>query len=262
MIKIPQINPVAIQITEQFGIKWYSIAYIIGILIANLLIKKIIVLKKIKMKTEDIDDYMVYFVIGMIVGARIFYCIFYDFNFYTNNPIEIFKIYKGGQSFHGAIIGIYVASYFFCKKRQISTLMLGDLISLFAPIGIFFGRIANFINNELVGVYTNSNFGVVLPGELFPRHPSQIYEAMTEGVLIFIVNMILISKTNILKYNGRLLSVFLVLYSIFRFINEFFRQPDWSLKILGIDFSAGQIFSLPMFFTGIAIFFYVKISKS
>ena len=107
-----------------------------------------------------------------------------------------------------------------------------------------------------------SNFGVVLPGELFPMHPSQIYEAMTEGILIFIVNMVLISKTNILKYNGRLLSVFLVLYSIFRFINEFFRQPDWSLQILGIDFSAGQIFSLPMFFTGIAIFFYVKISKS
>lgn len=258
MIRVPPIDPVAIHITEQFGIKWYSIAYIAAILIVSLLIKKIIVLKKIKIKPTDIDEYIFYFVIGMIVGARLFYCIFYGFDYYINYPIEILKIYNGGQSFHGAIIGICIASYFFCKKNKINFLMLADLVSLFAPIGIFFGRMANFINNELIGVYTNSNFGVILPGELFPRHPSQIYESITEGVLLLIINMTLAMRTDILKYRGRLFSIFLILYSIFRFCNEFFRQPDWVLKILGISFSAGQLFSLPMLIAGIVLFVYTK----
>ena len=251
---INNFDPVAFQIMS-FEIRWYSLAYIAGIIIGWLLCKKIFIRKSDI--NEKFDDYITYLVIGIIIGGRLGYIIFYNFSYYINNFFDIFKVWEGGMSFHGGLIGIIVASILFSKKNNQDSFLYMDLVSLVAPIGIFFGRLANFINSELYGTPTDIPWAVTfIQVDNLSRHPSQLYEAILEGIILFIILMYFKNK-DYLKKPGLISGLFLIFYSIFRFFIEFVRVPDEQLGYLIFELSMGQIISLIFFVIGI-ILFYLK----
>ena len=251
---INNFDPVALQIMS-FEIRWYSLAYIAGIIIGWLLCKKILIQKSDI--NEKFDDYITYLVIGMIIGGRLGYIIFYNFSYYINNFFDIFKVWEGGMSFHGGLIGIIIASIIFTKKHNQDSFLYMDLVSLVAPIGIFFGRLANFINSELYGTPTDIPWAVTfIQVDNLSRHPSQLYEAILEGIILFIILMYFKNK-DYLKKPGLISGLFLIFYSIFRFFIEFVRVPDEQLGHLIFELSMGQIISLIFFVIGI-ILFYLK----
>jgi len=217
--------------------------------------------KKVLIQKSDInekfDDYITYLVIGMIIGGRLGYIIFYNFSYYINNFFDIFKVWEGGMSFHGGLIGIIIASILFTKKHNQDSFLYMDLVSLVAPIGIFFGRLANFINSELYGTPTDIPWAVTfIQVDNLSRHPSQLYEAILEGIILFIILMYFKNK-DYLKKPGLISGLFLIFYSIFRFFIEFVRVPDEQLGHLIFELSMGQIISLIFFVIGI-ILFYLK----
>ena len=242
-----------------FGIlivRWYSLAYIFGIIIGWWYGKKIIthILRNtgLKFKLKNFDDLITYLVISIIIGGRIGYIIFYNLNYYISNPSEILKIWEGGMSFHGALLGIIIGTYLFSQKKGVSTFFMLDIIACVAPIGIFLGRIANFINGELVGKATNVSWSVIFPLiDMLPRHPSQLYEAILEGIVLFLILNILIFKK---KYKIGLSScLFLIYYGIFRIVSEIFREPDAQIGYLLGLFSMGSLLSLFMILSGFVI---------
>ena len=247
-------DPVAFQILS-LEIRWYSLAYIMGIIVGWVLCKKIFI--KNPNINEKFDDYITYLVVGMIVGGRFGYIIFYNFNHYITNILDIFKIWEGGMSFHGGLIGIIVASLIFANKHKQDSFLYMDLVSLVAPIGIFFGRIANFINSELYGTTTEKSWAVIFVQiDNLPRHPSQLYEAFFEGIILFLI-LLYFRKKFYLKKSGIISGLFLIFYSVFRFIIEFVRVPDAQLGYLIFNLSMGQIISLMFVLFGI-ILFYLK----
>ena len=249
---INNFDPVALQIFS-LEIRWYSLAYIFGILIGWFLSKKIFI-SDIELK-EKFDDYITYLILGIIIGGRLGYVFFYNINYYSNNLIEIFKIWQGGMSFHGGLIGIILVSIWFAKKNNQNVFKYLDVISLVAPIGIFFGRAANFINSELYGIETNLPWGVkFLKVDNLYRHPSQLYEAFFEGIILFIVLYVFKSK-GFMKKPGVISGLFLILYSIFRFIIEFFRVPDEQLGYLLFDLTMGQLMSIIFLLAGFYLIF-------
>tara|TARA_B100001173_G_scaffold302427_1_gene304120 strand:- start:69 stop:851 length:783 start_codon:yes stop_codon:yes gene_type:complete len=251
---INNFDPVAFQI-QSFEIRWYSLAYIAGIIIGWLLCKKIFI--KNSNINEKFDDYITYLIIGIIVGGRFGYVIFYNFNYYVNNILDIFKIWEGGMSFHGGLIGIIVTSVLFAKKHNQNSFLYLDLVSLVAPIGIFFGRLANFINSELYGIPTEVPWAVIfIQIDNLSRHPSQLYEAILEGIILFVL-LLYFRRKNFLEKPGLISSLFVIFYSIFRFIIEFFRVPDEQLGYLIFHLSMGQIISIIFILLGI-ILFYLK----
>ena len=244
-----------------FEIRWYSIAYILGILVGWWLAKKIITFK-IKNKAEFFnirlfDDLVSYIIVSIILGGRIGYIIFYNFSYYFNNPIDIFKIWEGGMSFHGAMMGVIIGTYIFSKKIKINSFFLLDVVACVAPLGIFFGRIANFINGELYGKPSNLWWSVVFPKiDMIPRHPSQLYEAILEGGILFLILIIIILKKDV--KTGMCSSLFLTLYGIFRIFAEQFREPDVQIGYLFNMFSMGSILSFAMILSGLFIFVILK----
>lgn len=240
-----------------FEIRWYSISYILGILIGWIYIKHNLI-EEINLK-KLFDDFIVYLIIGLILGGRFGYIIFYNFKYYLKNPVEIFYIWQGGMSFHGGVIGIILMSYYFSKKNKINIFFLLDRISLVAPIGIFFGRLSNFVNSELYGRETDLPWGVkFIKVDEITRHPSQIYEAVLEGlILFFILNFFFKIKINL---PGFISGLFITLYSIFRFIIEFTREPDVQLGFVFYKFSMGQVLSLFAILIGLTII-YLKNEK-
>ena len=245
---INNFDPVAIQIFS-LEIRWYSLAYIFGILIGWFLSKRIFITEyQIR---EKFDDYITCLIIGIILGGRLGYVLFYNINFYISNPFDILKIWQGGMSFHGGLLGVIIASIWFAKKNNQNPYNYLDIVSLVAPIGIFFGRIANFLNSELYGIETNLPWGVkfVKIDNLF-RHPSQIYEALFEGIILFLI-LIYFKNRGLLKIPGLISGLFLIFYSIFRFIIEFFRVPDEQLGYLLFNLTMGQIISFIFFLIGI-----------
>ena len=247
---INNFDPVAIQFFS-FEIRWYSLAYIVGILFGWILSKKIFISNaEIKIK---FDDYITFLILGIIIGGRLGYIFFYNFSYYSTNLLDIFKIWQGGMSFHGGLIGIIISSIWFAKKNNQNPFNYLDIVSLVAPIGIFFGRIANFINSELYGIETNLPWGVkfIQVDDLY-RHPSQLYEALFEGIILFIILLYFRNK-GLLKTPGIISSLFLIFYSIFRFVIEFFRAPDNQLGYLILNLTMGQISSLIFLLIGILI---------
>ena len=240
------------------AIRWYSLAYIFGIILGWWYGKKIILKKNEELNQKvnlgDFDDLITYIIIAIILGGRLGYVVFYNFEYFILNPIEILKVWEGGMSFHGALIGIILATIIFSTKRKINTLFFLDIIACVSPIGIFFGRIANFINSELVGKVTNVYWGVIFPKiDNLIRHPSQLYEAVLEGILLFLVMNYLYSKKN---YKiGNCSSFFLIFYGIFRISAEFFREPDIQIGYLIGSISMGMLLSALMIFAGIIIYF-------
>jgi len=247
-----------------FSIRWYSLAYIAGIILGWWFGKKIIFQKFQKTHneiSEKFDDLIAYLIFAIIIGGRAGYVIFYNFEFYFFNPIDILKIWEGGMSFHGALIGIIAATYFFSKKKNLSPLLLLDVIACVAPIGIFFGRIANFINGELVGKITSVSWSVIFPSvDMNPRHPSQIYEAIFEGLILFIILNIIINKKNYLT--GTCSYLFLIFYGIFRIFSELFREPDIQIGYIFNFITMGMILSLFMILSGIVLYKFTKKNES
>ncbi len=250
---INNFDPVAFQIMS-FEIRWYSLAYIIGIVFGWLLCKKIFIQKSDI--SEKFDDFVTYLIIGIIVGGRLGYVIFYNFDYYISNIFDIFKFWKGGMSFHGGLLGIIIASILFAKKNNQNPLLYMDQVALVAPIGIFFGRIANFINSELYGIPTDVSWSVIfIQIDNLSRHPSQLYEAVLEGVILFII-LIYFRKEDYLKKPGLISGLFLIFYSIFRFFVEFFRVPDEHLGYLIFDLSMGQVISVIFLMIGTILFYF------
>jgi len=251
---INNFDPVAFQIMS-FEIRWYSLAYIFGIIIGWLLCKKIFI-KDTKIN-EKFDDYLTYSILGIIIGGRLGYILFYNFNYYLNNFFDIFKIWHGGMSFHGGLLGIIIVSILFAKKDNQNPFIYMDLVSLVAPIGIFFGRLANFINSELYGTVSNVPWSVIfVKVDNLTRHPSQLYEAFLEGIILFLL-LIYFRKKNYLLKPGTISGLFLIFYSIFRFFVEFYRVPDEHIGYLAFNLSTGQIVSVVFLIIG-TIVFYLK----
>lgn len=249
-MQLPILDPVICQIGP-LAIRWYSLAYVFGIIFAWFIIKYFNSKQEVFDDKKISDDFFLYGVLSIILGGRIGYVLFYNFLFYIQNPLDIFKIWQGGMSFHGGLIGCIIGSYLLCKKYKINYLAFCDLLCLAAPIGLFFGRIANFINMELYGRITTSKIGVIFPnaGPL-PRYPSQLFEAFLEGLVLFCILFSLAKFTKIRKYNGALSGIFLIGYAISRFIVEFFREPDIQIGYILNTFTLGQFLTIPFFVLG------------
>ena len=260
MFQFPNINPIAIDL-GLINISWYALSYVVSILCAWYFILRIIEIKKINISNKIISDLISNCMVGIILGGRLGYVIFYNPEYYLNNLVDIFKIWNGGMSFHGGLIGVILAIIYTSKTSKISIIIFSDLISIVSPIGLFFGRIANFINGELYGRVTNNHFGMIFPnGGSLPRHPSQLYEAFFEGLVLFLIMIFLMNRSSIFKSKGCLTASFIFLYGIFRFFIEYFREPDEHIGLFYFNFSMGQILSLPMIVLGLyfIIIFYNK----
>jgi phosphatidylglycerol---prolipoprotein diacylglyceryl transferase len=250
-ITLPHFNPNIIEFGS-LAIRWYSLAYIAGILLAFAFVKYF---NRNKLSKEALDDWLFWAVLGVVLGGRLGYVLFYNFGFYIHHPFQILAVWQGGMSFHGGLFGAVVAMFLFAKKYKINFLELMDTLAIAAPIGLFFGRVANFINLELYGRVTGSNFGVIFPnaGDL-PRHPSQLYEASLEGLLLFIILFSLAKFTKIREKTGVLSGLFLILYSLARAFIEQFREPDEQIGLLfNHNITMGQVLSIPMIIVGIVV---------
>ena len=265
-IAFPNINPVALDVGF-VQIKWYSLAYIAGILLGYQLIKYLNKTKKNKAKTKNnipekaVEDLIIYSIFGIVIGGRLGYVLFYHINWIWEEPMRILKTWEGGMSFHGGLIGVILSVYILSKKHKAGFLKVMDLFACAAPIGLFFGRVANFINSELYGRVTDVSWGIIFPnGGPFPRHPSQIYEAAFEGVLLFLIMLPLYIFISLKEKPGKLSGIFLILYSVFRFCIEYFREPDFHLGFIVSSFTMGQLLCIPMFAVGWYVYFIHKSS--
>ena len=248
---INNFDPIAFQVFS-VEIRWYSLAYIVGLLLGWIYCKKFLIIDKDK--KNQFDDYISYVIIGIVIGGRLGYVFFYNPSYYLENLNEILMIWNGGMSFHGALLGIVFATILFCKKNKVNIFYYLDLVALSAPIGIFLGRIANFINSELYGRASDIIWSVkFIQIDNLNRHPSQIYEAIFEGIFLFILLNLFHFK--ITKKNGLASSLFLILYSLFRFFIEFTREPDTHIGLILFNMSMGQIISVIFFIIGMILFY-------
>jgi phosphatidylglycerol:prolipoprotein diacylglycerol transferase len=246
-MQFPHIDPVFLRIGPlQF--RWYGLMYIIGFAAAYVLARSDAKRKGLPLTTDDISDLIFYLAVGLILGARFGYALFYNFSLYLANPLKIFAVWEGGMSFHGGLIGTVIAAYWFGRKKKISFFQVADLITPAAPIGLGLGRLGNFINGELYGRVTDVPWGMVFPsGGPLPRHPSQLYEAILEGpVMFFFIWLARRAKAPA----GIVLWTFIALYGLFRTFVEFFREPDEQLGYLFGYFTMGQMLSIPLFLLG------------
>jgi len=246
-------NPILVTFGA-LSIRWYSLAYIFGIILAWLVIKSLNRRSEVFDSQKISDDFFTFEVLSIIIGGRLGYVLFYNFSFYVHHFLSIFRIWEGGMSFHGGLVGVLFGSYLLCKKHSIKYLSFVDLLAVACPIGLFLGRIANFINQELYGRVTDSKFGIIFSAvDKLPRHPSQLYEATLEGLVLFITLISLAYCTNIRNYNGCLAGVFLFFYGVFRFIVEFFREPDAQIGYIFKYFTLGQMLTIPIVLLGVAL---------
>ncbi len=252
---INNFDPVAFQIFS-LEIRWYSLAYITGISLGWVYCKKKLI--KDQNILDIFDDYITYLIIGIILGGRIGYALFYNLAYYLENPIEILMVWNGGMSFHGGLIGVIVATKLFSNKHKTNQFIFLDFVALSAPIGIFFGRIANYINSELYGRTTDVPWSVqFVVIDNFKRHPSQLYEAFLEGIVLFFI-LSFFFKKDYLKKPGQISGLFLVFYSLIRFFVEFFRSPDPQMGYLIINLTMGQLISAIFLIIGALLFFIKK----
>jgi len=252
----PSIDPIILSLGF-VDIRWYSLAYIFGFIIGSILVKYLNRKSLNVLSNDQIDSFFIWSIFGVIIGGRVGYVIFYQYSLFIEYPLYLFKIWEGGMSFHGGLIGIALSIYFFCKKYKIKFLYLSDLVAVVAPIGLFLGRMANFVNNELYGKITNYKFAIIYPEIDFqPRHPSQLYEAFFEGIVIFVILITYFYKNKSNIAVGKITGLFILLYALFRFFIEYLREPDAHIGLLFNFISLGQILTIPLFFVGIIIFKY------
>ena len=257
VLPFPAFDPVLISFGP-IAIRWYALAYIVGILLGWLYARAIIRRERLwsspmPMTVNDYDDFVLWVTLGIILGGRIGYVLFYNPSYFAAHPLEAFQLWKGGMSFHGGFLGCVLAVILFARHRGLSILSLGDITCAAGTIGIFLGRIANFINGELWGRPTDLPWGMVFPtGGPAPRHPSQLYEAVLEGLVLFVVLTALI-RGGALKRPGFVLGAFSFGYAIARSICEHVREPDPQLGFLWGGLTMGTLLSLPLMLAGIAL---------
>jgi phosphatidylglycerol:prolipoprotein diacylglycerol transferase len=259
LIDFPVFNPIAVQIGP-FAIRWYALAYIVGIVAGWIYARALVKNERlwageVPINLAQLDDFILWVTIGIIVGGRTGYVLFYNLAFFIQHPAEILELWKGGMSFHGGFLGCVAAVMVFARRNNISILSLGDITTAVAPIGLLLGRLANFINSELWGRAADPGlpWAIVFPnGGPAPRHPSQLYEAGLEGILLFIVLAVMI-RIGALKRPGLILGSFIALYGVARIIGEFFREPDPQLGFLWGGLTMGMLLSVPMVIVGIVI---------
>ena len=265
VLPYPAINPVLIHIGP-LAVRWYALAYIVGILAGWFYARHIIASERLwggpaPLTVLDFDDFIIWVTLGIILGGRIGYVLFYNLPVFVAHPIQIFELWNGGMSFHGGVLGCIVAIVGFALYRGIPVLSLGDVTTAVAPIGLFLGRIANFINGELWGRPTDVPWAMVFPnGGPMPRHPSQLYEAALEGIVLFIVLNVLV-RLGALKRPGVVTGCFGVGYGIARITCEFFREPDVQLGFLWGGLTMGMLLCIPLMLIGVAILAYAFSSE-
>lgn len=248
----PDIDPIALQIGP-LAIRWYALAYISGILLGWWLALRLVARPGAPMARRHVDDFVTWVTLGIILGGRLAYVVFYNPGYYLAHPLGVFQLWEGGMSFHGGVIGVFIAILLFCRLNKLDWMRVGDYICCVVPIGLFTGRLANFINGELWGRVTDLPWGVVFPtGGPLPRHPSQLYEAVLEGPVLLAILLLLFYRTDARLKPGRLGGTFLLCYGLFRFAVEFVREPD--AQLIGFAQSSGlhmgQWLSLPMVLAG------------
>ena len=258
----PDINPVIFSLGDTpLKITWYSLSYVVGILLAWSYMKFLNRLNnKNPIDPKIIDDLITSIILGIIIGGRLGYVLFYDLAKNIADPLNIIRTWDGGMSFHGGLLGVAVATFIHCRIYKIPYLQAVDLISCAAPIGLCLGRIANFINAELMGRYTDVSWGVIFPEQSQARHASQLYESFLEGMIIFIILFFLYKK--IRQYNGMASGIFFLLYSLFRGIIENYREPDAHIGFVIQNITMGQLLSIPMIILGIFLISYSITSKA
>ncbi|MBM3610641.1 MAG: prolipoprotein diacylglyceryl transferase [Alphaproteobacteria bacterium] len=251
-IPFPNFDQVIIPIYGPLALRWYSLAYMAGIVLGWLYTRH--VLKEYpqkKLSLAHLDDVVSYLIMGVVLGGRLGYVFFYKPLYFLDHPLEILKVWEGGMSFHGGLIGSAVAFALYAWRKKIPFFLLSDVASTAAPIGLFFGRIANFINGEIFGRVTDVPWAVLFPlGGYLPRHPSQLYEAFLEGIVLFVVLRVVLARFDVLKHSGFLSGLFVAGYGVARFIVEFFREPDEFIGYLLGCFTWGQVLSLPLVLYG------------
>jgi phosphatidylglycerol:prolipoprotein diacylglycerol transferase len=250
VIAFPAIDPVALEIGP-FALRWYALAYIAGIVLGWLLARRLAALPPVAASREQVDDAITWVTLGIILGGRLGYVLFYRPGHYVTAPWEALYVWQGGMSFHGGMLGVIVALLWFCRRQRIDPLLLGDRAAAVVPIGLFLGRLANFANGELWGRVSDVPWAMVFPhGGPEPRHPSQLYQAFLEGICLFVLLQVLVRIPSVRARPGMLSGVFLAGYGVARLVGEVFRQPDAHLGFLIGGVTMGQLLSLPMIAVG------------
>jgi len=246
-MKFPHIDPVFLSIGPlQF--RWYGLMYVLAFIVSYFIIRSEVRRKQLHLTTDDVADLVFYGAMGVVLGGRLGYILFYNLGFYLANPLKLLAVWEGGMSFHGGAIGVVMAFILYARRKKLQFIILIDMAALCAPVGLGLGRIGNFINGELYGRPTDMPWGMVFPGsDGLPRHPSQIYEAFLEGFVLFSIVRFVSRRTEV---NGMVTFTACAGYGLFRFIVEYYRQPDAQMGIFFGLFSMGQLLSLPMFLLG------------
>lgn len=259
MLQFPDIDPIAFQIGP-LAVRWYGLMYLAGFLSAYVYLCREVKHKRLNLSCEGVGDLLFAGVFGVVLGGRLGYVMFYNFAYYMQHPLEAFYIWEGGMSFHGGLLGVVVSVVLFCRRRNLAIGPIADSLVIAACFGLFFGRMGNFINAELWGRVTDVPWGMVFPGGGdLPRHPSQLYQAISEGPLLFTL------LTLVRRYTRTVWSVFYTFiagYALIRFVLEFFRQPDSHLGLIAGGLSMGQLLSIPMFCIGCSAVWLLNRSKS
>lgn len=260
-LTFPNIDPIAISLGP-LAIRWYSLAYIGGLLLAWWYCRWLTTRPPREVSAEAFDDFLLWATLGIILGGRLGYVLFYKPGFYLANPQEILMVWQGGMSFHGGLLGVAVAEIVFARRRGIALLALTDIVAVAAPIGLFLGRIANFVNGELFGRPSEVPWAMVFPhGGPLARHPSQLYEAALEGLVLFLVLYVLV-RLGGLERRGMLTGVFLIGYALARMLVELFREPDAYLGFLAGGVTMGQVLSLPLLLAGLGLVIWARRARA
>ncbi|MEM7124028.1 MAG: prolipoprotein diacylglyceryl transferase [Pseudomonadota bacterium] len=257
-LAFPEIDPTLVQIGP-FAIRWYALAYVAGILLGWAYAIVLARRSPVAIDRKTIDDLLLWITLGIVLGGRLGYVLFYKPGYYIHHPGEIFAVWEGGMAFHGGLLGVILAFTIFARIKKIPVLAMGDIVASVVPIGLFLGRCANFINGELFGRVTDVPWAFVFPhGGPDPRHPSQLYEAALEGLVLGLVVYWAWRATSLRLRPGAIGGLFLAGYGVSRFIVEFFREPDAHLGFLFAGATMGQLLSLPMIVIGLALMIWAK----
>ncbi|MBN34545.1 MAG: prolipoprotein diacylglyceryl transferase [Rhodospirillaceae bacterium] len=258
VIAFPSIDPTLVEIGP-FAIRWYALAYIAGILLGWRYALKLSDTSPGSISRKMLDDFLLWATLGIVLGGRLGYVVFYQADYFLAHPAEALYVWQGGMSFHGGMLGVALIVVLFARQRKVPMLALGDIIACVAPIGLLFGRLANFINGELFGRPSDVPWAMLFPRDPeTPRHPSQLYEAGLEGLLLFVILWFIWSRTPLKQRPGAISGLFLIGYGVTRSIAEFFREPDAHLGFIMQGITMGQLLSVPMTLAGIALLVWAK----
>jgi phosphatidylglycerol:prolipoprotein diacylglycerol transferase len=257
VLLFPQFDPVLVQVGP-LAIRWYALAYIVGLVLGWRLLRRLVLAPPRVATPEQVDDFLTWATLGVVLGGRLGYVLFYQPVTYLSHPLQIFAVWQGGMSFHGGLLGVAVAIVWFCRRNGIRVLGFADRVAVCAPLGLALGRVANFINGELWGRPAPDwlPWAMVFPAAgPEPRHPSQLYQALLEGVVLFTVMIVLSRREAIRERFGQLAGMFLIGYALARTTGEMFRQPDAFLGFLAFGATMGQMLSIPMLLAGLWLVF-------